>query len=108
MEMEDLEMMENLEVFFLLLINFKVRFCRYKDLSFLFRKIFKGHCALYGIMYRKIVAYLRNDEGPCTQRDIAGALPMMNRAVLLGYLRCLVDIGKIKSRDSGKAKVYYL
>ena len=53
------------------------------------------------------MAFLRADGGPCTQRDVAGALPAMNRAVLLGYLRCLVDVGKIKSRDSGKAKVYY-
>ena len=60
------------------------------------------------MLYEKIVAYLREDGGPCTQRDITGGLPAMNRAVLLGYLRCLVNVGKIRSRDSGKAKIYYL
>jgi len=60
------------------------------------------------MLYESIVAFLKEDGGPCTQKDIAGALPSMNRAVLLGYLRCLVDNGKIKSRDSGKAKIYYL
>ena len=78
------------------------------DLAFLFRKIFKEYCALYSMLCERIIAYLKKDGGPCTQRDITGALPSMNRAVLLGYLRGLVDVGKIKSRDSGKAKVYYL
>ena len=77
-------------------------------LYFLFRKIFKGYSILYCMLNEKIIAYLKKDGGPCTQRDITGALPAMNRAVLLGYLRCLVDVGKIKSRDSGKAKIYYL
>jgi hypothetical protein len=60
------------------------------------------------MLYKKIIDYLHDDGEPCTQKDIATALPKMNRAVLLGYLRCLVDTGKIKSRNSGKTKIYYL
>ena len=58
-------------------------------------------------MYDKIVGFLEK-SGPCTQLEIAGALPDMNRAVLLGYLRCLVDVGKIRSKDSGRAKIYFI
>jgi hypothetical protein len=57
---------------------------------------------------KKIVAYLKKRGEPLTQREIAIGLPGINRAVLLGYLRCLVDLGKIKSKDSGKAKIYYV
>ena len=60
------------------------------------------------MLSEKVVAFLKKDGGPCTQREIGMALPSVNRAVLLGYLRCMVDSGKIKSKDSGKAKVYYL
>ena len=60
------------------------------------------------MLYKKIVTFLKEDGGPCTQKELSKALPDMNRAVLLGYLRCLVDMGKIKSKDSGKAKIYYL
>lgn len=59
------------------------------------------------MLYKKVIGVLRKGE-PCTQREIAGELSDINRAVLLGYLRCLVDIGKIKSKDGGKAKIYYL
>lgn len=72
------------------------------------RKIFKECCMLYCMLCDEIIAFLRRDGGPCTQKDIARHLSSVNRAVLLGYLRCLVDVGKIKSRESGKAKVYYL
>ncbi len=75
---------------------------------FLNRKIFKGYCILCCMLHEKIVAFLRKDGGPCTQKEISGALPGINRAVLLGYLRCLVDVGEVKSKDSGRAKVYYL
>jgi predicted transcriptional regulator len=61
-----------------------------------------------GMLREKIVAFLEKKKEPCTQKEIAVALSGINRAVLLGYLRCLVDVGKIKSKDSGKAKVYYL
>ncbi|MFH0711667.1 MAG: hypothetical protein V1889_00920 [archaeon] len=60
------------------------------------------------MLCEKIVSFLGKKGEPCTQKEIAVALPEINRAVLLGYLRCLVDVGKIKSKDSGKAKVYYL
>jgi len=72
------------------------------------RKFFKGYCALYGMLYDQVIDFLKKDDGPCTQREIAMALPAMNRAILLGYLRCLVDSGKIRSKDNGKAKAYFL
>ena len=78
------------------------------EASFLFRKFFKGWSVLCCMqLYEKIVGFLEKSDGPCTQKEIAGALPGINRAVLLGYLRCLVDVGRIKSKDIGKAKSYY-
>jgi len=60
------------------------------------------------MLYEKIIAFLKKGGEPCTQKEIALGLVGINRAVLLGYLRCLVDVGKVKSKDSGKAKIYYL
>ena len=57
-------------------------------------------------MYKKILAILESGEA-MTQKEIGERLPGINRAVLLGYLRCLVDLGKIRSKDSGKAKIYF-
>ncbi len=76
--------------------------------GFFISNFFKVCCMPCCMLHEKIVAFLKNNGGPCTQRDIALGLPNVNRAVLLGYLRALSDLGKIKSRDSGKAKVYYL
>jgi len=73
-----------------------------------FRKVFKVYCIQCGMLYEKITAFLKKEGEPCTQKEIVAVLPGINRAVLLGYLRCLVDVGKIKSKDSGKAKVYFL
>ncbi|MFA5060903.1 MAG: hypothetical protein WC494_01135 [Candidatus Pacearchaeota archaeon] len=59
-------------------------------------------------MYRKILVYLQSKKEPCTQSEISNAIPKMHRIILLGYLRCLVDIGMIKSKKSGKALIYYI
>jgi hypothetical protein len=61
-------------------------------------------------MYNKIITLLKNKGQPLTQAEIASSLRSLNinRAILLGYLRCLSDLGKIKSKDSGKAKIYFL
>ena len=58
-------------------------------------------------MHKKIIEILRNSE-PLTQKELSKKLPDINRAVLLGYLRCLTDLKKIKSKDSGKAKIYFI
>ncbi|MFH1451920.1 MAG: hypothetical protein ABIF88_01960 [archaeon] len=58
--------------------------------------------------YQRIISVLKEKKEPLTQREISKSMPSMNRAVLLGYLRCLVDLGKIKSKNSGKAKIYYI
>lgn len=78
-------------------------------LTSIYQKIFKGYSTPYSILmvYEKIIVYLKEKGEPCTQKDIAGIVSM-NRAVLLGYLRCLVETGKIRSKDSGKAKIYFL
>jgi predicted transcriptional regulator len=59
-------------------------------------------------MYKKIIKTLKEKDGPITQKELSTKLPEINRAVLLGYLRCLSDLGKIKSKEIGKAKAYYL
>ena len=72
------------------------------------RKFFKGYCVLCCMLKERIVVFLRESGAPCTQKEIAQSLPSINRAVLLGYLRCLVDVGRVKSKNIGKAKSYYL
>jgi len=59
-------------------------------------------------MYKDIIALLRAKGEPLTQKEIADGLGEINRAILLGYLRCLVDLGKIKMKASGKANIYFL
>ncbi len=49
---------------------------------------------------------LKNGE-PCFQEEIRMRLGNPDRAILTGYLRCLVDKGIIASKDNGKAKVYF-
>ncbi len=74
------------------------------------RQTFKVYCLQYRMptINQKIISHLRKSGEPLTQKELSRMLPNMNRAVLLGYLRCLVDLGKIRSKDSGKAKIYYL
>jgi len=48
-------------------------------------------------------------RGPCSRSEISRELKIKpNRAILMGYLRCLVDLGVIDSKDAGKAKIYFL
>jgi len=60
------------------------------------------------MLYQKIIEILKEKNEPLTQKELSMLLPDINRAVLLGYLRCLVDFGKIKSKNSGKAKIYFI
>jgi len=98
----------------LFLIEFVINFLKSMVYYIVYRlrigltKVFKWYCILYCMLDERVVAFLKKDGGACTQREIGMALPNVNRAVLLGYLRCLVDVGKIKSKDSGKAKIYFL
>lgn len=48
------------------------------------------------------------DKGPCSQKEMSNKLEKINRAILTGYLRCMADVGKIQSKDIGKAKVYLM
>lgn len=56
---------------------------------------------------KKILSILRERKEPMTQKEISEKVNM-NRAILLGYLRCLVDLDLIKSKNSGKAKIYFV
>ena len=48
-------------------------------------------------------------EGACSRSEIAKNLKSKpNRAILMGYLRALVDLNIISSKDIGKAKLYFL
>jgi len=56
----------------------------------------------------EIIRILRK-ESACSRSEIAGNLKSKpNRAILMGYLRALVDLGVINSKDIGKAKLYFL
>jgi len=48
-------------------------------------------------------------EGACSREEISKKLKEKpNRAILMGYLRCLADFGLMISKDVGKAKIYFL
>jgi len=57
---------------------------------------------------KKIISVIKTGGAPLTQKEISTKVGNINRAVLLGYLRCMTDLGKIKSKNSGKAKIYFL
>jgi predicted transcriptional regulator len=60
-------------------------------------------------LYSKILNILKKDKECCTQTEIRRKLRKdVDRAILLGYLRCMVDTGKIKSKQTGKAKGYFI
>lgn len=56
---------------------------------------------------KKILSEIKTRKEPMTQSEIAKKISKINRAVLLGYLRCMADLGIIKSKNIGKAKSYY-
>ncbi len=59
-------------------------------------------------MKKEIVDILKK-SGFCTREEIAKQLEEKpNRAILMGYLRCLVDLKVIESKDVGRAKLYFL
>ena len=56
----------------------------------------------------EIVAILEK-EGACSREEIASKLKERpNRAILMGYLRALVDLEIILCKDVGKAKIYFV
>ena len=56
---------------------------------------------------KKIKEMLKDGE-PCFQDEIRVRLGNPDRAILTGYLRCLLDLGEIESKDNGRAKVYFV
>ncbi|MBT3282279.1 MAG: hypothetical protein HN374_04860 [Cryomorphaceae bacterium] len=63
---------------------------------------------VYPSLKEEIVGILRK-EGACSREEISKNLKEKpNRAILMGYLRCLSDFGFIISKDVGKAKIYFL
>ena len=63
---------------------------------------------VYYTLKGEIIRILKK-EGTCTREDIARKLKQKpNRAILMGYLRCLSDLDIIKSKDAGKAKIYFM
>jgi len=45
---------------------------------------------------------------PHSQREISEKIGEMDRAILMGYLRCLVDLGILESKYMGRTKIYFL
>lgn len=63
---------------------------------------------VYYSLKEEVVAILKK-EGVCSREEINKKLKEKpNRAILMGYLRCLSDLKIIISKDIGKAKVYFL
>ena len=63
---------------------------------------------VYHSLKEEILEILRK-EGTCSRGEIASNLKdNPNRAILMGYLRCLSDLGIIGSKDIGRAKIYFL
>lgn len=63
---------------------------------------------VYHTLKKEVIDILKK-EGTCTRKEIARGLKARpNRAILMGYLRCLVDLKIIESKDAGKAKIYFL
>jgi predicted transcriptional regulator len=63
---------------------------------------------VYHTLKEEIIEILKK-EGACSREEIAKKLKnKVNRAILMGYLRCLSDLGAIFSKDAGKAKIYLL
>ena len=63
---------------------------------------------VYHTLKEEIIEILRK-ENACSREEIAKKLKTKpNRAILMGYLRCLSDLDVIFSKDVGKAKIYML
>lgn len=63
---------------------------------------------VYHTLKEEVVGILKK-EGASTREEIASKLKENpNRAILMGYLRCLVDVDVIESKDVGRAKLYFL
>jgi hypothetical protein len=63
---------------------------------------------VYDTLKEEIVEIIKK-EGACSREEINKNLTEKpNRAILMGYLRCMADLGVIVSKDIGKAKVYFL
>lgn len=63
---------------------------------------------VYHTLRDEIVEILKK-EGASTREEITKKLKeKVNRAILMGYLRCLSDLEVIASKDAGKAKIYFL
>ena len=63
---------------------------------------------VYYKLGKEIVRILKK-EGVSSREEISSKLKKkVNRAILMGYLRCLVDLNIIGSKDVGKAKIYFL
>jgi predicted transcriptional regulator len=63
---------------------------------------------VYHTLKEEIVEILKK-EGACSREEINKKLKTkVNRAILMGYLRCLSDLETISSKDAGKAKIYFL
>jgi len=63
---------------------------------------------VYHTLKKGVVDILKK-EGACSRQEIVSKLKdNPNRAILMGYLRCLVDLGLICSKDVGRAKIYFL
>ena len=67
--------------------------------------------AAIGALKRKALIELKNKKiiFNANREEISKKLKARpNRAILMGYLRCLFDLDVIVSKDIGKAKVYFL
>jgi len=61
------------------------------------------------VYLKEEIVRILEKEGVCSREEIAKLLKKKpNRAILMGYLRALVDLDIIGSKDIGKSKIYFL
>ena len=56
----------------------------------------------------KKIKKILKDKGVCSQKDISEKIGEIDRAILTGYLRCLVDLRIIECKYMGRTKIYFL
>lgn len=58
--------------------------------------------------YIKNIKKILKDKGVCSQKDISKEVGEIDRAILTGYLRCMVDLRIIECKYMGRTKIYFL
>jgi len=59
-------------------------------------------------IYVEQIKRIMKDGEPRSQKEIQEKIGSVDRAIFMGYLRCLVDLDIIKSKYMGRTKIYFM